>query len=309
MKNSIKLTSYAKWILAGEHAVIRGAAAVVFPLRAYKNELTFSSGSSLEICGAGSLSDKEDLLSSHVEKLLNMACDVTKIPQEKFLGRYEISNTIPIRRGLGSSAALCANITRLCNYLGYEGDLLELGRELENLFHTNSSGLDVAVALRNQPLVFEQGKVQEVLNINDLPQMTLTFSKTTSATSSCVEAIQNIAKTDSAGAKLLDEKMNFAAKVCVEGLKSGKIEPLMEGIGLANKVFKSWNLYNSEMIELENLLYKQGALAVKPIGSGLGGYLLSLWNELPTSNFYDICLTLDGDCDYIDGEKIQRNLA
>ena len=145
--------------------------------------------------------------------------------------------------------------------------------------------------------------------MNDLPPMTLTFSKTTSATSSCVEAIQNIAKMDSAGAKLLDEKMNFAAKVCVEGLKSGKIESVIEGISLANKVFKSWNLYNNEMTELENLLYKQGALAVKPIGSGLGGYLLSLWNELPSSNFYDICLTSDHGCDYIDGEKIQRNLA
>ena len=46
---------------------------------------------------------------------------------------------------------------------------------------------------------------------------------------------------------------------------------------MAHQCFESWGLITPDMSSIIQNLYQRGALAVKPTGSGGGGYLLSLW--------------------------------
>jgi hypothetical protein len=82
--------------------------------------------------------------------------------------------------------------------------------------------------------------------------------------------------------------MELASDLCEAGLRIGNFIKLRDGIRLANSVFHTWGLYSPAMLSLEERLLQRGAAAVKPVGSGLGGYMLSLWDENPPDNYFPL---------------------
>ncbi len=89
--------------------------------------------------------------------------------------------------------------------------------------------------------------------------------------------------------------MNISVELCIEGLRNYDLEELSEGINLGSQVFKEWGLFNQSLDNTIKNLKRQGALASKPIGAGLGGYVVSLWNKWNENLSYcnSIRLTLD----------------
>lgn len=285
----MKISSCAKWILTGEHSVIRGGKAIVFPLKRFRN--------TVEVLPANSLSVNDNLTeNSKINELIERAISFTRMPAQKFMNSYTITSNIPIGAGLGSSAALCANFVKLCITLGYEEDPISLGRFLENEFHKNSSGLDISVAITGVPLVFKNNIVQKRLHLSDMPRFTLTYCGNKSVTSECVEKVQRLFETDSVLAQELDAKMNSSSELCQEGLETQNLQKLTEGIDLGAQVFQAWGLYNDSIKETIADLKLRGALASKPIGSGLGGYIVSLWDRLPTIDEKVSVELTPGDC-------------
>jgi mevalonate kinase len=61
--------------------------------------------------------------------------------------------------------------------------------------------------------------------------------------------------------------------------ESDGFEELSGGISLAGRCFQNWGLVNPPLAATLNQLLIRGATAAKPTGSGLGGYVLSLWNS------------------------------
>ncbi len=274
--------SYAKWILCGEHAVVRGGEALAFPLRNFRNIVTFEKNDRLIINNIG-----HDALSS----LLQMTAQYLHLSEDKFLGQFSVTSDIPQKAGLGSSAAICVNIARIFSQLGLCKDTFQLARHLENKFHEKSSGLDIAVCLFNKPVVFQNSKVKEFLQPAFWPHMVLTYSGQTSSTSMCIRQLQQLFTTNEKLALELDENMNHATALCKDGLLNVDFNKLKEGINTAKDTFTAWGLCDEALnAHMQNLLAK-GAVAVKPVGSGLGGYVLSLWEENP-DKYLDIYLTL-----------------
>ncbi|MGC8107782.1 hypothetical protein, partial [Salmonella enterica] len=70
----------------------------------------------------------------------------------------EVESTLPVGAGLGASAALSVAVGRwfVSRNAIEETKLFEFCRELENLFHGESSGVDVAVAIESRGLHFER---------------------------------------------------------------------------------------------------------------------------------------------------------
>ncbi|MCR5224970.1 MAG: hypothetical protein K6C34_02705 [Alphaproteobacteria bacterium] len=275
-------TSHAKWILCGEHSVVRGGKAIVFPLRNLRNTVNFCKKETLII---------ENDSQNEIFELLKIGAKYLNIPISELYGQFDISSDIPIKAGLGSSAALCVNIAKIFAHFGFCKDVFQLARHLENKFHKKSSGLDIAVCLFDRPIIFRDGKVVEFLEPAFWPYMALTYSGKTSSTSMCIQQLQKLFNENEKHALELDSLMNNAVNLCEKGFKKANFNLLKDGIKLSKKVFTEWGLCNDELnIHMQNLIDK-GAVAVKPVGSGLGGYVLSLWEENP-NKYLDICLTL-----------------
>jgi mevalonate kinase len=278
-----------KWVLVGEHTVMRGGMAIVFPYPEVRFCLDFvpRKCNSLTVIPP----DAEPV----IFKLLKIYESQQKV-NNRFswpAGRLTIHSTIPQGAGLGSSAALCLGVARwIASTTGIpECDLAETARSLESCFHGNSSGMDIAAVSANAPIIFEKGCPPRALKFERLPHFTLHDTGLRSSTAGCISQVKAFIEKDPLGALSIDRAMDAASYKALKGLLTycrGKdragLELLADGMRMALECFNpsAWNLILESEQQLICSLLADGALAAKPTGSGRGGVVVALW-ECPQS--------------------------
>lgn len=267
-----------KWVLAGEHSVLRGAPAVALLHPAFGLTLTFVPGDALAI-------EPE----SARDPVLGILNTLGHSPQ----GRLSIESTIPIGSGLGSSAALCVALSRWAKPDADERELFNLARSLEDRFHGKSSGMDVAVALAGAPIVFQLKRspsgfddgVARKLALRELPRFEFHDTGLRSRTSDCVRQVEALRARDPDRGKLADERMAGASLLAEHGLSAYSAGRREEGLQLvahamgdAQACFVDWELVPESVAAEARRIRERGARAVKLTGAGAGGFLVSLWD-------------------------------
>lgn len=284
------VTVGGKWILAGEHTVIRGGPAILFPLSAYGLTLQFTPqkmGFALQLEGLLQ-AQHESMIVSVMTQALSLL-KKTSLPS----GTLRIRNTIPISAGLGASAALCTALSKWFIHTGYllPDELIHFARSLEDSFHGESSGADIAVTAMEEGIVFVRGKTPEVFVPSWKPCCYLSYSGTSSSTAECLKKVAKVFQDQPVLAKATDENMKASVAMAKHALSIAPRQglPLLkEAIEQACSAFAAWGLVNENVNHEMNQLMKEGALAVKPTGSGDGGYILSLWLKPPVSTAKDL---------------------
>jgi len=276
----IKIKVPGKWILCGEHAVIRGFPAIAFPHQDYFLEIEYEENETLEHLHI------ESALREPVERCI---FELEKLSQKKLhetlRGTLKISNNIPTEAGFGSSAALCVGLVKFYSKTVQPLSLQEIivwATQLEHLFHGKSSGLDIQAVLTPAPILFQKNHPVKVIEMTWKPQFTFHDTGIRSSTRSCVEKVMRFQEQSPEMAKQLDERMGQASKECLMALNQRSISKLAEAMEEAQSCYDQWGLTQSaentheikdQMIQLK----AQGALAVKMTGAGQGGFLVALW--------------------------------
>ncbi len=277
---SFSCQSYGKWILAGEHSVLRGSEALVFPVTSQTMKFNYTeSANMLEIeC----LGQSNDIIKPFFGALLNKALELVDRSADQLSGKINIENQIAVGAGLGASAALCVNIAHWFVHLGWlqSEQVFNFSKELETIPHGESSGVDIATVLAKRGIAFRRGGEWMPLVVNWAPNWYLLHSGQQGITAKCVKQVNQMIEHDPALGNAIDQDMiksvSLAKKALVENASEGLIH-LKESIDLANACFQRWDLIDSNMREKQQWLVRQGAIATKPVGSGGGGYLLGLW--------------------------------
>lgn len=281
MKHSFETTTSGKWILAGEHTVLRGGAALVFPLPTAQLKFGFvPDETDLRLRLSGSTGpDFEVLFWSVLEK----ACSLTGVRREAVKGQVHLSSEIPVGAGLGASAAFCVAVARwFAGENAIPKDNIEnFARELENLFHGESSGVDIAVAHTGKPLKFRRNGERSELVLNWQPHFFLSYSGQRGVTKECVFKVKELWNENSSIGEDIDRMMSESVLQAEKALTASQnvgLPALAKAIKLSSDCFAGWGLFDGKPESAAQELYRKGALAVKPTGSGGGGYLLSLWS-------------------------------
>lgn len=275
-----------KWVLAGEHAVLRGAPALALPLDRYGLTLKFLPSQS-----SGQLHvhpvEIEDVVLSLIADFNRM---VSLNSAFELSGEVQITSTIPIGAGLGSSAALCWSIVK---WLGFtfqvsEVKWLQLATLLENRFHGKSSGMDVVVVAAQSPILFSLSSEAVELSKTKLPCFTFHDTGLRMATRQAVAQVDQLRVTDSKLADALDRQMAEATHMAQRGLtlfgqgeEEKALKDLQFSMNLAQGCFERWGLIPEAVSKQEHELKNKGALSVKLTGAGGGGFLVALWAEHP----------------------------
>lgn len=345
---------FGKWILSGEHSVLRGGPALVFPLQSKSLVLTLKKKSATKtksLAEKGALARAEKAadaflaegdasdsirvsytgpkgseyallfqgLVDRAEALLN-----GKASFKGILGAYdiEIKSNLPVGAGLGASATISAAVARLMVHfdLVAEDQIYAFAGRLEDLFHGESSGVDLAVCLSGKPLLFYRHE-KEKKNIDLIwrPKLFLSYCGQRGLTMDCVKMVKELLLLDPNKGQRLDYQMNQATLKMLNSLSGlqgegspgqgeragpgskdalgasltsvasvseseseseqriSQLEELKTAVELAGDCFEEWGLVTPEMARLKQKLLSLGALAVKPTGSGGGGFMLSLW--------------------------------
>jgi mevalonate kinase len=278
-------TTYGKWILTGEHTVIRGGAALVFPIKEKHLHFSYQAGAELKITYAGSSGADFALLFNPV---LEYALGCLEKSDDKITGHFHWDANLPVGQGMGASAALCVALTRWLvaqQYLDAK-DYFDFAKELEHCFHGKSSGLDIAGVSADSGLYFEKGQ-SSVIKMAWQPQWYLSSCELTGVTLESVKKVETLHEQNPILALQLDEQMKSSvkqAKTALETQTFNNKSILISAINTAKACFEQWGLVNEALQKHMLDLTAKGALAVKPTGSGGGGYVISLWDSLPPSD-------------------------
>jgi mevalonate kinase len=282
---NLEIKVSGKWILAGEHTVLRGGNALVFPLTSRFLKLKYQRNEdefSLD------LQNENPELELIIWSVIERALKKLGVKRSQLKGILELDSKIPFGAGMGASATLCVALTRWLQELAYlpESQQYEFARDLENLFHGESSGVDVAVTLYNKPLLFSRHNGFQFLENHPEPLLFLSHTGVRGVTKDCVDKVKKLFTQNQPQAEKIDEQMKKSVMLFQSLLKQREVNPSAwtEAMQIAHQCFYEWGLVNESVKQHESDLLRAGAEAVKLTGSGGGGFMLSYWTKPPAAN-------------------------
>lgn len=271
-------TTPSKWILAGEHAVLRGGEALVFPL--FSKSMFWSyqaTAENLKINYTGETGSEIEMIFGFV---LEKACEILGFDRKDLKGQLQINSGILLGMGLGASASLAVGIARLFKIaLNLNFNEVEFAQKIENYFHGESSGVDVAVVFHRKPLIFKRNTSPQFIEKYSLPLMTLSHCGRRGPTKDCVEKVKELFISNPVRAEEIDLRMKKSVQTFKDLMTDGTLSQWTETIEKAHSCFEDWDLVPMEAEQHIQWLRSQGAKACKMTGSGGGGYILSLWEQ------------------------------
>ncbi len=252
-----------KLILAGEHAVVHGHPAIAFAV---------SLGTTVRL---ERIEGPTEVVSHVSDEVLTRA---VRHAVGAWGSRVHLHTSLPIGRGMGSSAALSVALVRAAAARDGraldEAETIEAAMPLERIFHADPSGLDVVVSVRGGLLRFTRGRPPELTPL-PLPgwQVVVLDSEAVGVTSELVAGVGRRRPKIDPALDRIGALVDDAAEVLHDTAALGEL--LDENHALLGEIGVS----TPRLDELVQLARRAGARGAKLSGAGGGGVVLALVDD------------------------------
>lgn len=272
-------SAHGKAILMGEHSVVYGAPAVALPL------LDLQAAASVRESDRGSISS--DLYTGPLETAppelrpvitaLRATADRVGLSSDTF--EIAISSTVPLERGLGSSAAVSAAMVRAvsdaANVSLTAEETFDLVQIAEHVAHGTSSGLDAHAVRSLSPVRFQSGKPTSVKVATSLTFL-IADSGTSGSTSAAVGGLRMLRTGRPTEVNRIIDSLAELAESTITALGQGNATQLGEHMSAGHDHLARLGVSAPALDALVNAATDAGAYGAKLTGSGLGGCVLAL---------------------------------
>lgn len=280
-------TAPGKIILFGEHAVVYGEPAIAAPLQTLQArvvvhpEITGMSGQ-IHI-EAPDISLSADIKDLEVDHPLRAA--ITAVAGEQNLNevpacRIQITSTIPMAAGLGSSAAISTALIRA--FSAFLGTLLsndqisQFAFEVEKIHHGTPSGIDNSVVVLQQPIYYQKGVPMEILSITSPISILVADSGSPGDTQKAVSAVRESWLKEPEKYNQIFSDIGSLTQNARELIASGDTRELGLLMDQNHGLLQDLGVSTPGLDHLVQSARDAGALGAKLSGGGLGGHLIAL---------------------------------
>src|SRR5699024_1970794 len=188
-----------------------------------------------------------------------------------------LRSEVPYERGLGSSAAVAAAVTRAVAALSNtdldQDTLYELVQQAERVAHGNPSGLDARAVTSPGPIRFHSGNVAPVRVAEPLV-FTLADSGASGSTSQSVAAVRARRAEAPRAVDAIISRLGELAESGAEDLTSGGA--LGDRMREAHDLLGRLGVSNTRLDDLVDAAHAAGSAGAKLTGGGQGGCIIAL---------------------------------
>ena len=276
-----------KVILFGEHAVIYGQPAIAIPVtrvnataRVLPN-LTADTPTvhiqAAEICVDADLSDlpSDHPLAAAVRLILKEIA-----PQPIPSITLQLSSTIPVAAGMGSSAAVTVAIIRaLSAFFGKplsSAEVSDLAYEVEKIHHGTPSGIDNNVIAHQKPVYFVREKPIQFLTIFTPTHWVIADSGEKTPTRETVAAVKQSHMQDPAYYNQIFDQIGAITQEARYALPVGDLSTLGILMNENQRLLKGLGVSSPKLEHLITAALEGGAVGAKLSGGGRGGNVIAL---------------------------------
>ncbi|MFQ6094599.1 MAG: mevalonate kinase [Candidatus Bathyarchaeia archaeon] len=192
----------------------------------------------------------------------------------------EITSTIPVEAGLGSSAAVAvASVAAVSSILGLDlspDEMFNLAYDAERLIHGTPSGIDPAVSTYGGTLRYVKGKGITRLNVNVDLQLVIGNTGIPRSTGKLVGKVRELGNKHPTILNSILESSERMVEEAVKAMKSQDLETLGELMNIDQGLLSAVGVSHCM---LERLIYAArdaGAYGAKLTGAGGGGCMVAL---------------------------------
>lgn len=269
--------THGKIILIGEHSVVYGHPCLALPFFEATVTATTTTASEHQTIHC-------DFYNGYVETLPELMTGLKQVIQHTLQKlnhqttpfTITIESTIPIERGMGSSAAVAGAIVRSLYHFFQQPlsqqTLLELINVSETVTHGKPSGIDALTTSSNQALYFIKGQQPQWIDL-DL-DATLIIADT-GIMGKTKEAVQHISQ----HLHQYEPIINHLATLTTEAMQAIEHKQL-QSLGCimndAHHCLQQLNVSSPELDHMVQLANQNGALGSKLTGGGRGGCMIAL---------------------------------
>lgn len=276
-----------KIILFGEHAVVYGQPAIAIPVTRVNATASIvpeiQAEPGLVRIHAPDIQLNAELSTLAENHPLGSAVRLTMEwlkPEDIPSFTLQVTSTIPIASGMGSSAAIAVAIIRaVSDFLGSPlsaQDVSSLAFEVERIQHGTPSGIDNHVIAYQQPLVFQQGKPHQLLKIDQPTHWIIADSGESTPTRETVAAVRSLFDQEPEYIQPLFDSIGAIARDAKDALINGNLPRLGMLLNQNHALLKQVKVSSTRLDQLVQAALDAGAVGAKLSGGGRGGNIIAL---------------------------------
>lgn len=274
--------AHSKLILIGEHSVVYGQPAIAFPFKQIEVKVTVKNirGSSIQIESPfyqGSI----EQIPEKMEGIGDCIIQTLKVLEQQSCGlEIKISSTIPIGRGLGSSAAIAIALVRglfaFFNQKLSNSQLMILVERAEKFAHGTPSGIDMMTASSATPIWFQKQQEVEHVQIGAPFHLVIADSGRIGDTFAAVKSIRDKYEIKPEQIEQSITLLGILTQETRVALAAGDFQQVGDKLNQAHQHLGLLGVSDSGLDALVDTARSAGAVGAKLTGGGRGGCILAL---------------------------------